>query len=198
MSPRLCGYCEQPLPRDADVRRRYCNGTCKANRCTAAARVDGRFDQWYQTSLERKRQAHTTSQCVVCSTPFSHVSRVRKYCSNRCAAKASYDARKHTIEWKIAHRDDVKRRRARKRNARVEKFTSVEIYERDGYRCHICRRKCPRHAVVPDPRAPTIDHLVPLAKGGDHTRVNVATACFHCNSVKGDRTATGDQLALVG
>jgi hypothetical protein len=78
----------------------------------------------------------------------------------------------------------------------VETFTSEEIFERDRYRCHICKRKCRRRAaVVPDPLAPTIDHLIPLAKGGEHTRANVATACFQCNSVKGDRGG-GEQLAL--
>lgn len=197
MSQRICGYCEVPLPADADVRRRYCNGTCKAARCTAAALLDGRAEQWYQTSLARARRSTTTSLCVVCGNAFQHISMVRKYCSNRCSAKASYDARKHTIEWKIAHRDGCKRRRARKRNARIEKFTSAEIFERDAYRCHICRKRCKPSVVVPHPLAPTIDHLVPLAKGGDHSRANVATACFHCNSVKGDRMA-GDQLALIG
>ncbi|MGF0326277.1 HNH endonuclease [Gordonia hongkongensis] len=44
--------------------------------------------------------------------------------------------------------------------------------------------------------ARTIDHLTPLSKGGGHTRANVATACRHCNIVKGDRLA-GDQLALL-
>ncbi|GAB4677595.1 hypothetical protein MOKP105_04600 [Mycobacterium avium subsp. hominissuis] len=139
----------------------------------------------------------TTAQCVVCSGGFERKHDRRRFCSNRCSAKASYEARKHTAEWRAAHRDAGRRRRARLRNAPVvEVFSSAEIFQRDKYRCHSCRRRCKKNAVVPNPLAPTIDHLIPLAAGGDHTRANVATACFECNSIKGDRGG-GEQLALV-
>ncbi|WP_227979969.1 HNH endonuclease [Nocardia spumae] len=68
---------------------------------------------------------------------------------------------------------------------------------RDGYRCHICRRNTDRSKVVPHPKAPTIDHLIPLSLGGTHEPANVATACFLCNSRKG-AIGAGDQLALLG
>jgi 5-methylcytosine-specific restriction endonuclease McrA len=50
-------------------------------------------------------------------------------------------------------------------------------------------------ASVPHPMAPTIDHIVPLSKGGTHEPINCRTAHFLCNSTKGDRLA-GDQLIL--
>ena len=34
----------------------------------------------------------------------------------------------------------------------------------------------------------TMDHLVPLSRGGGHTASNVVPACLHCNSAKGART----------
>jgi 5-methylcytosine-specific restriction endonuclease McrA len=49
---------------------------------------------------------------------------------------------------------------------------------------------------VPHPKAPTIDHIVPVSEGGDDTRANVQLACFRCNSVKGPRGS--QQLALIG
>jgi 5-methylcytosine-specific restriction endonuclease McrA len=33
----------------------------------------------------------------------------------------------------------------------------------------------------------TIDHVVPLAKGGPHAIANLAMACFSCNSSKQDK-----------
>lgn len=49
---------------------------------------------------------------------------------------------------------------------------------------------------VPHPKAPTIDHIIPLAVGGDDTRANVQLAHFLCNSLAG---ATGTkQAALFG
>jgi 5-methylcytosine-specific restriction endonuclease McrA len=40
---------------------------------------------------------------------------------------------------------------------------------------------------VPDRLAPTIDHIVPLARGGTHEPSNVQSAHFICNALKGDR-----------
>jgi 5-methylcytosine-specific restriction endonuclease McrA len=33
----------------------------------------------------------------------------------------------------------------------------------------------------------TIDHIIPLSKGGAHTFDNVRIACWRCNLVKGNR-----------
>ncbi len=35
---------------------------------------------------------------------------------------------------------------------------------------------------------PTLDHVVPLSKGGKHTIDNLAVICFSCNSLKGNRS----------
>jgi 5-methylcytosine-specific restriction endonuclease McrA len=196
VTQRICVFCSKPLPVNSNVRRRYCNDTCKAANCTAAARLDGRFEQWAKSTADRNRRPVLTLKCVVCGMPMLTKHAGRRYCSNRCGAKASYERRRGTAEFWAAHSEHTRRRRARKKTAVVEKFTSVEIFVRDGYRCHICRKKCTATAVVPAPLAPTIDHLIPLACGGEHTRANVATACFHCNSVKGDRGG-GEQLAVI-
>ena len=96
-------------------------------------------------------------------------------------------------------RKQSERRRIRAHHAGVsrEYYTLVEIAERDGHRCGLCRRKVNMAQVVPHPRAPTIDHLIPLDRGGDDTRANVQIAHFLCNSRKGNRGG-GEQLALLG
>jgi 5-methylcytosine-specific restriction endonuclease McrA len=40
---------------------------------------------------------------------------------------------------------------------------------------------------VPEALAPTIDHVVPVSRGGDDIKANVQLAHFRCNSVKGPR-----------
>ena len=50
---------------------------------------------------------------------------------------------------------------------------------------------------VPHPRAPTVDHVVPIAEGGDDTRANVQLAHFLCNSTKSNGGGV-EQLALIG
>jgi 5-methylcytosine-specific restriction endonuclease McrA len=47
------------------------------------------------------------------------------------------------------------------------------------------------------PLAATIDHIVPLAAGGDDTKANVQLAHRRCNTRKGARGGE-QQLRLVG
>lgn len=76
-------------------------------------------------------------------------------------------------------------RRARKLGTVVEKFDRKEIFERDNYVCHICDEPTDATVRHPSPLAPTIDHVIPLAKGGTHTRDNIKTAHSRCNIAKG-------------
>ena len=43
----------------------------------------------------------------------------------------------------------------------------------------------------------SLDHIIPMSKGGPHVKSNVALAHFICNSIKSDG-AVGEQLLLVG
>lgn len=101
-------------------------------------------------------------------------------------------------EAKRRHRRRAKRkRRALKLGVESEPYTLAEISLRDGYRCGLCDQKVPMDRVVPHSKAPTIDHIVPLSRGGDDIRANVQLAHFLCNSLKGDRGGY-EQLALIG
>ncbi|GIH91954.1 HNH endonuclease [Planobispora siamensis] len=95
-------------------------------------------------------------------------------------------------QWQRKNR----RRRAAKRGAPSEPYSLTEIAARDGYRCQLCRRKVNMSLKVPNRMAPTIDHVIPIFRGGDDTRANVQLAHFGCNSAKRDRG--GQQLALIG
>ncbi len=86
------------------------------------------------------------------------------------------------------------RRRARKRNATVERFSSAEIYERDGWRCGICGKAVDRRLKAPHHMAASLDHIMPLAVGGSHSRSNVQLAHWICNSRK--TWVGGGQLKL--
>jgi 5-methylcytosine-specific restriction endonuclease McrA len=81
--------------------------------------------------------------------------------------------------------------------AAYERVNWQEVLRRDKYRCHICDKPIKRDAKAPDPLAASVDHLIPLREGGDHTYANVAAAHWGCNAAKGHRGG-GEQLALVG
>lgn len=75
-------------------------------------------------------------------------------------------------------------------------MTLAELGDRDGWRCHLCRRRVDRRLVSPHPMSGTFDHLIPVADGGTDAPVNLALAHRECNTRRGRRGAA--QLQLVG
>lgn len=62
-------------------------------------------------------------------------------------------------------------------------FTQVhDLFANHGWGCYYC------DVQSVDPSVMTLDHVVPLAKGGQNTIQNCVPACAECNSSKGDRT----------
>lgn len=76
------------------------------------------------------------------------------------------------------HAEKNRRRRVLQAGGVVEKIDPHAIYERDGGRCHICSKHVPK-------REMTLDHLVPISRGGDHIALNVRLAHRSCNCRRG-------------
>ncbi len=53
------------------------------------------------------------------------------------------------------------------------------ILRRDGHRCQFCGR---------GDLSLTLDHVIPVSRGGEDTWENLVCACVACNNRKGDRT----------
>jgi hypothetical protein len=83
--------------------------------------------------------------------------------------------------------------RARKRGAFVEDVDQAIVYKRDKGICQICLKRVPKTAKFPDPLSPSYDHIIPLAKGGEHSYRNVVLTHLLCNTSKGDRGAQQQQ-----
>lgn len=72
----------------------------------------------------------------------------------------------------------------RSRMLAVSTLTAAEwqtIKDRAGHKCHYCRKVF---------RRLTMDHVIPLTKGGHHIASNIVPACRSCNSSKGNRVTT--------
>lgn len=90
------------------------------------------------------------------------------------------------------------KRRALKAKANIEDFRHEEIFERDNYICQHCGRKTrPDFKNQYHPLYPNLDHIIPLSKGGPHTRLNTQCLCHQCNMEK-HATGKGDQLRMFG
>lgn len=122
------------------------------------------------------------ARCPMCETWFVTDNPRDQNCSTRCGRKAAKD-----------------KARARKRDAFVAPVSRARIFERDRWTCQLCGKRVRRNAVVPDPLAPVLDHVLPLAQGGTHEPANVQLAHYYCNSLKSDGVwGDGEQLALIG
>ena len=84
----------------------------------------------------------------------------------------------------------------RARGAFTAPVARRDIFERDKWRCRLCGYKIRRNVGQDHPKAATIDHVVPLARGGRHEPANVQAAHRECNARK-SCFGGGEQLALI-
>lgn len=117
-------------------------------------------------------------------------------CAVECSRPATKGQRPAYCSVQCQRADGKDRHLVAKMGAFVEDVNRIDVFVADGYRCHLCNEMTDPRETVPHPRAPTVDHLIPLSKGGTHERANCRTACFSCNSAKQDRGG-GEQFALV-
>jgi 5-methylcytosine-specific restriction endonuclease McrA len=100
------------------------------------------------------------------------------------------------VERKRIEKDMRRKRRARLRAVRVEPVNSVKVYERDRWRCGLCGKQVNKRLEYPHPMSASLDHVIPLSLGGEHSMANVQLAHLSCNVEKSN--GGWQQLALIG
>lgn len=60
------------------------------------------------------------------------------------------------------------------------------LFELHAWTCWICKKSINRHLRMPNHMAATVEHIIPLSKGGTHSWTNVAPAHARCNFNKAD------------
>lgn len=96
-----------------------------------------------------------------------------------------------TATWKRNNREAVReyqrKRRAAGYGAAVGDLDTTELWERSGGMCAICYAPLTLSLKWPNPLSPSIDHIVALANGGEHTQSNCQWVHLVCNMRKGNR-----------
>lgn len=109
--------------------------------------------------------------CPVCGTSFVPKKTSDKFCSHKCKKKND------NVKYNGFHVQ-----RARRYGVPFERgITLPAVIERFGGVCQICGKQTDKRSFA---LQPTIDHIVPMRRGGGHTWDNVQLACFKCNSIK--------------
>lgn len=142
-----------------------------------------------------------------CGTPYGyqlHVKNGEKTCDSCKAAKqiqnnqwrkknpekvkAHLDTwrRNHPENYRAIQRRAVTKRRAVAANVLSEPYTTEQVLEKWGSICHICNREIDTDAprglgVTGWEHSLHLDHVVPLARGGNDTLDNVKPAHGLCN-----------------
>ena len=163
-----------------------CQGCIEARRSEAKEKKKAKLsEQRIQKAKEKEKafwnqtfQQKKISFCIECGNPIWNGN---KYCSHECMTaynnKQGKDRRLRQIKTVNHTYIDIKK-----------------LYVRDKGICHLCggicdfEDSCTREdgTFIAGNNYPSIDHVIPLRMGGQHTWENVKLAHRLCNSQKGD------------
>ena len=107
------------------------------------------------------------------------------YCSLRCVRKAA----------RFRRRGRIRTQRPPTPTPTPTHIYRRRVFERDTWVCWLCGMPTlPDKAKTlgtrsPHPMAPTLDHVVPVSKGGEHSESNLRCAHFMCNALRGNADA---------
>ena len=118
------------------------------------------------------------SVCKECGTYY--ISTKGGFCSDECRRK---------------HANRIHDRRLMRARRIDKSITLTKLYKRDHGVCWLCGGKCDYNDYSKDENGyfvvghnyPSIDHVYPLSKGGNHEWGNVKLAHHYCNTVKNDK-----------
>lgn len=125
----------------------------------------------------RGRQSHLL--CIKCGAASDGITVIAR----AKAAKGAYDRRRN-------------RNRSERFKAAVVDWsiTIDKLIDRDGMACYICGKRTTfsdKRWGKWGPDYPSIDHVIPLSRGGNHSWENVRLCCGMCNAEKGTRLLGG-------
>jgi len=184
--PRECEYCEAEFRTQKNGKTKFCSLTCQ-RLYVAAQRISQRIRDL------------GSRVCVACSGPLGLSTRTdAEFCSQQCQRGQWFidNAEKTKAQvraWKLGNPERAKDlklksshlRRLRQLSAPHEDFQLSEIWNRDGGICWLCDSPIDADLKWPHPQSLTLEHKLPLSKGGGHTRDNCALAHNLCNMRKG-------------
>jgi 5-methylcytosine-specific restriction endonuclease McrA len=106
--------------------------------------------------------------CIVCGGELK--GKQQRYCSGHC--KRRYGSSK---------------RRGKKQIVNIEVVTINQIHKADKGICQICGKEVDISIPWPKPSSPSIDHIIPINHGGEHSYRNTRLTHLSCNTSRGDK-----------
>lgn len=197
-----CADCGVDMP-GAHMGRVRCE-SCASERARArrseqagAQRRSREPRECYRCGKQTEPTTHARKLCVPCT-------RVRAYpCSDESCDRPTFSMGLCAMHYKRVKRaegawasepwDDRRRNNYHKRRALKAgssagpAFSNADVFERDGWVCGLCGEPVSPDVVYPAPLSASLDHVVPLSRGGAHSFANSQLAHLACNVRKGAR-----------
>lgn len=172
---------------------------CQARGCSGKPRNSGakycspdcriRENHAREDDRGTRNRGQRVGACDVCGDEFKRqargLDRAQRFCSQECY----YSSKKLPEDERLArYRARRSRQRAFRRGvvSSGDTFDPIDIYERDGWQCGICRQPVDDTLSYPDPKSVSLDHILPISKGGKHAPSNTQCSHLECNLMKRD------------
>lgn len=175
-TPRACAWCSEELPQGTHGQTRYHAHCARAHKATYA-------------------KDSTTRQCAEhdCDRPV----RARTMCAMHWKRWARAQGLVKAEPWDDRRKNNYHIRRARKHGTTKGEVITIDmLMHRDNNTCNICDEHIDPHIEYPNPMSKSIDHVVALSRGGEHTMANTAPSHLVCNVRKNDKDI--DEVRAIG
>ena len=186
-----CSVCGKPYMK-RNGKSKYCSDDCKREatrlrqKSWREAHPDyqadwrkahpGYDEEWHDShpnyNRDRSRAKRGTKlieqSCVVCGTVFTTAYPQKITCSAKCRRKFRERHKDYRLKGKVVDSD----------------ITLEKLFTRDLGVCYLCGEACDwedRTGLATGMKYPTIEHVVPLSRGGLHSWENVKLAHMGCN-----------------
>ena len=207
-STKRCSKCREWKPlsefygdkrkRDGKVSR--CKPCANAQRLASVERNREHYRAymaaWYESSADAKKAKDAERYLA---NRDKRVEQIKAWSANnpearRRSAAESYRRNRDAVLQRTRERaqanPEYRAEVSRRRRARVAKATIGEVdltalwVDCDGI-CYLCGIAIDADIAHPDPMSKSLDHILPLSKGGSHTQENLAWTHTRCNVRKG-------------
>lgn len=155
----------------------------------------GRPLKWCETHrheiyLVRKRAESSDNVNLVCAeTECDRSVRARGVCNMHYKQQLRAEGRIVQQPWNDRRRNNHYRRKARLGGGTWADVKLSDVIAHGGLVCGICAEPVDMDVKWPDPFSPSLDHIVPLSRGGSHVLENCQLAHLRCNISKGATVA---------
>jgi len=143
--------------------------------------------RYQEKAVQRQSARANGAPCIDCGSVVIGLCKGDISLCSLCLQKRKARTLENLRRIRRQNKKTYKRRRRSRQGAMIDgRLKDYEIYDRDGWCCQYCGVSTPIRLIGTNhANEPTIDHMTPLSRGGNHSAENLCLSCRDCNSIKG-------------